>query len=146
MSVSKSFILAGDATFTVQLPASAEQPHYTYRVQKVEASDRWPESYFVKILTGPENTSDYSYLGKLDDFTGQLILTNKSKLSADSFPVRLFNRIMARIWCEDHAAYEQHGYKTHHEGKCGRCGRKLTVPSSIESGIGPECSKMLAAV
>jgi hypothetical protein len=26
-----------------------------------------------------------------------------------------------------------------HEGKCGRCNRKLTVPSSIESGFGPEC-------
>jgi len=31
-----------------------------------------------------------------------------------------------------------------HEGRCGKCGRQLTVPSSIESGIGPECSKMLA--
>jgi hypothetical protein len=31
----------------------------------------------------------------------------------------------------------------HHEGKCGRCGRLLTVPSSIESGIGPECSKIM---
>ncbi|MGQ4872128.1 MAG: DUF6011 domain-containing protein, partial [Candidatus Thorarchaeota archaeon] len=24
-----------------------------------------------------------------------------------------------------------------HEGKCGRCGRRLTVPESIESGYGP---------
>ena len=30
-----------------------------------------------------------------------------------------------------------------HEGRCGRCGRKLTVPSSIESGIGPECASKL---
>jgi hypothetical protein len=27
-----------------------------------------------------------------------------------------------------------------HEGKCCRCGRKLTVPASIASGIGPECA------
>jgi hypothetical protein len=27
------------------------------------------------------------------------------------------------------------------EGKCGKCGRALTVPSSILTGIGPECSK-----
>jgi hypothetical protein len=27
----------------------------------------------------------------------------------------------------------------HHEGRCGRCGRTLTVPESIESGFGPEC-------
>ena len=27
----------------------------------------------------------------------------------------------------------------HHAGRCGRCGRKLTVPTSIESGFGPDC-------
>jgi hypothetical protein len=26
-----------------------------------------------------------------------------------------------------------------HEGRCGRCGRRLTVPDSIASGYGPEC-------
>lgn len=28
-----------------------------------------------------------------------------------------------------------------HEGVCGRCGRRLTVPESIETGFGPECRK-----
>lgn len=27
------------------------------------------------------------------------------------------------------------------EGACGRCGRKLTVPGSIASGIGPTCAE-----
>jgi uncharacterized metal-binding protein YceD (DUF177 family) len=26
-----------------------------------------------------------------------------------------------------------------HMGKCGRCGRPLTVPESVRSGFGPEC-------
>ncbi len=26
-----------------------------------------------------------------------------------------------------------------HEGRCGRCNRKLTVPESVASGFGPEC-------
>jgi hypothetical protein len=26
-----------------------------------------------------------------------------------------------------------------HEGRCGACGRRLTVPESIERGLGPEC-------
>jgi len=29
--------------------------------------------------------------------------------------------------------------EVHHEGRCGRCGRALTVPESIKSGFGPEC-------
>ena len=27
-----------------------------------------------------------------------------------------------------------------HAGRCGRCGRRLTVPASIASGFGPECA------
>lgn len=142
MSVSKQFVLAGDATFTVELPkGDPNGSHLTYRVQHIEANDRWPESYFVKILRGPDNTSDYVYLGKLDPFTGQVRSTERSAYAQDSFPVRLINRVLVRIWADDHAAYEQFGYQTHHEGRCGRCNRKLTVPESITSGIGPECAK-----
>ncbi len=142
--ISKEFVMAGNATFTIELPAGSSQSHYTFKVQKVEAGDRWPEAWFVKMLTGPDNTSDYSYVGKLNPFLGQVLMTSASKNKSDSFPARLLNRVLARVWCDDHAAYEQHGYKTHHEGKCGRCGRKLTVPESIESGVGPECAKMMA--
>ena len=30
-----------------------------------------------------------------------------------------------------------------HCGKCGRCGKTLTVPHSVESGFGPECIKAI---
>lgn len=145
MAVTKSFILAGDATFTIEVPEAfrKEKAHYTFRVQHVEANDRWPESYFVKILTGPENTSDYSYLGKLDPAAATVYTTAKSAMDDDSYPVRLLNRTLAMIWTDQHDLYEKHGFRTHHEGKCGRCGRKLTVPESIESGIGPECAKIM---
>jgi hypothetical protein len=33
-------------------------------------------------------------------------------------------------------------FEVWHEGKCGKCGRALT-PSSILTGIGPECSKVI---
>lgn len=140
MSISSSFVMAGQATFTIQTPTQ----HRTYRVDWVGASERYPNpAYFVKLLTGPDNQSDWTYIGKLDDFTGQLVMTTNSKLAANSFPVTLFNRVMARVWSNDHQAYEQHGFKTHHMGQCGRCGRDLTNPTSIESGIGPECAKHL---
>ena len=96
-------------------------------------------------LVGTDNENDYQYLGKLDAFTGQMAATAKSCRPADSLEVRLLNRVLASIWTDDHQAYQQHGYETHHEGKCCRCGRKLTVPSSIESGWGPECIKLARA-
>lgn len=139
--VTKQFVLAGDAIFTIKSP---DGKHRTYRVTRVEGNDRWPEAYFVKTLVGPDNTEDYAYLGKLDTFTGQVSTTAKSKSWQDTTRLRLLNRVLARVWTGDHDAYLQHGYYTHHEGRCGRCGRILTVPSSIESGIGPECAKKMA--
>lgn len=133
MTVSKQFCLAGDAIFTIEKP---DGTHRTYRIQHVPANDRWKATYFVKLLTGPDNTADYSYIGKLDDFTGQVATTA-------SGPVVLLNRILARVWADDHNAYQQHGYDTHHAGRCGRCGRKLTTPESVLSGFGPECRKVL---
>lgn len=138
--VGTNFILAGNSIFTVETP---DQGHRTYRVSVVEASDRWPEAYFVSLLTGPDNTSDYQYIGKLDPFTGQVSTTAKSKLAQDSYPVRLLNRVLARVWSGDYQAFEDHGYRLHHEGRCGRCGRKLTTPSSVTTGIGPECAKIM---
>ena len=139
--VSKEFVLAGDALFTIECPEPGK--HWTFRVEHVKATERWPESYFVKLLTGPDNTSDYTYFGKLDPHTFQVSTTAKSAGFKDSFALKLLNRILTRIYAGDHAAYEAHGYRTHHEGKCGRCGAVLTVPKSIESGFGPECVKLV---
>ena len=30
-----------------------------------------------------------------------------------------------------------------HEGRCGKCARKLTTPESVDTGFGPECSDQL---
>lgn len=139
MSISKSFVLAGSAIFTIETPDG----HRTYRVDHVPANDRWRESWFVKLLVGPDNGGDYQYLGKLDPVTSEVLVTGKSKFEQDSYPVKLLNRVLARVWCDDHDAYRQHGYETHHEGCCGRCGRRLTTPLSVERGIGPECWKAM---
>ncbi len=139
-NVNREFVLAGNATFTIQEPNGV---HHTYHVQKVEANDRWAESYFARLLTGPDNTNDYTYIGKLDPFTGQVNTTFKSASFANSFTLKLLNRVLARVWSDDHAAFEVHGYKLHHEGYCGRCGRMLTTPESVKRGIGPECWKKM---
>lgn len=145
-AVTKEFVLAGKAIFTIQPPAGvAEKAHYTFKVTHKEASERWPEAYFVSLLTGPENTSDYTYVGMLEAGSGLLRLTAKSALGGDSYPVRLLERVLARVWAGEQAVIQAAGYALHHEGKCGRCGRLLTVPASIESGIGPECALIMAA-
>ena len=139
--IAREFVTAGKAIFTVECPDGV---HYTYRVDRVEGNAQYPgESWFVKTLTGPDNEEDYTYMGKLDPRTGSVFTTAKSKQFDGQYRFRLLNRVLGRVWANDHAAYEQHGFKTHHEGKCGRCGRTLTTPVSVSSGFGPECLKIL---
>jgi hypothetical protein len=142
--VGKGFVTAGNATFTVESPKSG---HRTYKVTRKEAKGGMPEMFFVALLTGSNNETDYTYVGKLNKFTGQVEPTKASTWTTAQTPahVLLLNRILARVWCDDHQAFEQHGYRVYHVGKCGRCGRPLTVPASIKSGIGPECAKHVQA-
>lgn len=142
--ITKQFVLAGKAIFTLEIPATYQQaastrPHYTYRVKHKEADGQFDDTWFVSLLTGPDNTSDYTYVGLLLPHDGGLKLTKKSQFTDDTPPVKLFRRTLARLWANEQAAIEAAGFKLHHEGRCGRCGRVLTVPESVESGFGPEC-------
>lgn len=131
--IDQSFILAGRAVFTVSSPKGGR---YTYKVSLKAAEGRYPDTWFCKLLTGPDNTSDFTYMGILDRSTMAVRLTAKSAYGADSTPVKVLVWALAKI--QTGSALPA-GYEIHHEGKCGRCGRALTVPESIVRGIGPEC-------
>lgn len=148
--ITKQFVTAGKAIFTVELPPNfaaisdnPPKPHYTYKVslKKGDPNGQWKnDSWFVNLLAGPDNTNDYVYLGKLIPDSGEVRHTDKSKIGKDSWPFRIIQRVLARLWANDGPAIEAAGWDVHHVGKCCRCGRALTVPESIESGIGPECA------
>lgn len=139
--VSPEFVAAGHAIFTV---ANGKGQHYTYRVVCSKASAKNPRSaWWVSFLTGPDNEHDYTYIGRYyPQNGGSFTLTNASNLPAESLPVRVFAWAIAVIHGQKRLP---DGYSIHHEGFCGRCGRRLTNPESIETGIGPECSKLLKA-
>lgn len=145
--VTKQFVLAGKATFTIEVPESFRtekpdldlKPHYTFRVEHKAASGQYKEAWFAKLLTGPDNTRNYSYVGILNADSGSVRTTAKSKLAADNIVLKLLNRTLALVWAEDIGPLEAQGFALHHEGRCGKCGRLLTTPDSIERGIGPEC-------
>ena len=142
--LSKDFILAGRAVFTLEVSKDFQskyntKPHYTYLVDFVEGKGKWSDSYFVKLLTGPDNTRSYSYIGKIRQEDGFIILTKKSNFTQESIPVKLLSRILKRIWSDECDKISEAGFNLHHEGRCGRCGRVLTTPESIETGLGPIC-------
>jgi hypothetical protein len=134
----KRFILAGRAIFTLQ----GKETRYTYRVNRSEPKEGSPytsPAYFVSLLTGPDNTADYTYLGMLDPASGTVRLTRKSQYNDTSKPVQAIQWAFGRIW----NGRPLDPARMYHIGRCGRCGRALTVPASIEAGIGPECAGKL---
>lgn len=137
--LTKTFILAGKAIFTIsngkQGDAAAD---YTYRVSHKPAKGDYPENYLVALLTGPDNEADYTYLGVLDPATGRIRLTAKSAYPASAKPVIALGWALGHVWAG--ATELPHGATIRHAGRCGKCARLLTVPESIESGLGPECS------
>ena len=128
----RNFMLAGKAIFT--LVSLKTGTRYTFKVVHKPANEKYGESWMVSYLTGPDNWANYSYIGQIKN--GTFRTTKASKLTMASAPVAGFNWAFTRI----NAGLETPNMEVWHAGKCGRCGRLLTVPSSIEMGLGPECA------
>ncbi len=92
-----SWITAGKAIFTI---ANPEGVHYTYRVLRLESNGHYPEAYFVSLLTGPLNEDDYTYLGILRPAAGKVVLTSKSRYTAETVPVRVLRWALSHVWNE----------------------------------------------
>lgn len=127
------FMHAGNATLT--LKSEKTGVHYTYRVKPNKKQE---DRYFVEVLTGPDNGSNYSYLG-VDVGGDALIVGARSRFKKFDPPAEAFRFLQRAI----KRGEIPETLKVYHAGRCGRCGRKLTHPESIESGFGPECVGLL---
>lgn len=136
----KTFILAGDAIFT--LVSLVTGTRYTFRVQRPKprtAGEDVSNKWFAKLLAGPDNLRDYKYLGMVTrkGETLDYVITRAAKLPADSAPQKAIRWIVMHLNADKPFPAELEFY---HVGRCGACGRALTVPESIESGLGPVCA------
>jgi hypothetical protein len=142
--LSEKFLLAGNAVFTVTNPKG---DHYTFRVRRVESE--WPQgsgrmgvSYFVNVKVSGQDRL-YAYIGLLNPTTGTVKTTQKSMYVPGSKEYDVASwACQAVIGCKMVPA----GYHIEHAGRCGKCGRQLTDPQSIERGIGPECWSMIGSL
>jgi hypothetical protein len=127
------YILAGRATFTLRSVVSSTR--YTYKVSKCKNSKEFSPFYFVSLMTGPDNEGDFTYLGTLSG--SHFSLTHKSRLPITATPVAAFKFFW--LWLHNKPELTEN-IEFWHSGRCGRCGKKLTVPESIALGLGPECA------
>jgi len=129
-----NLILAGKAVFTLVSKKSGTR--YTYKVIRADSKKWNPATYFVSLLTGPDNTSNYQYIGMIQN--NRFRTTQKSRMRDDSVPVKAISWSLIQL----SAGKMSELLEIWHEGRCCRCGRRLTVPDSIAIGLGPECSGM----
>lgn len=147
----KSFILAGNALFTLKSLKTGK--HFTYKVVRVtrllgrhhhgdpqQPCDEpeckgpvpvEPATWRVNALWGRDNSKDYHAIGSIRNGHFAYNASNSTP-STKGF-----------AWCWNHLDRCGERFEFRHAGRCGRCNRLLTVPASIESGIGPECQDKL---
>lgn len=137
-----NYLLAGRGVLTLKNLTTGT--HLTFKIAqpklKEDEKDRLKMPFFVKVLTGSDNETSYTFLGTFwfdentDMFTwrhGKRSSISKLAPSARTFP--WFLKHISESTLPDKV-------EVYHEGVCGMCGRKLTVPASIERGIGPTCA------
>lgn len=130
------FLLAGHAKFT--LVSKVTGARKTFEVKYANPTDKFPEGWMVSLLVGPDNGTDYKYIGIIRRTPGQplVFIPNRQGFGREA--------VLAMMWflrlCnagKDSVFAEQAEFW--HSGFCARCGRELTDPESIASGLGPVC-------
>ena len=122
-------MFAGNSTFTAINTTTDNRFTFSLKLSKIS------NLFFVKVLSGPDT---YTYIGTCAN--GYFKHSKKSIISEDAQSVKVFTYILNRLRTDT----LQDFIEIWHEGKCGKCGKKLTVPSSIDNGLGPNCLKSLS--
>jgi len=129
----KEFAFAGNATFTVV--SKATNSRYTFKIQKGKKEGA---PHFVKFLNGSDNESSYMFIGTIFDERNYRH-SFKSPVKSDATVVKTIEWVINVLTGKfDKSKFSL--IEFWHEGRCGKCGRKLTVPSSIEIGMGSSCA------
>lgn len=129
----KAFVLGGNATVT--LVSAKTKARYTYKIRRAdEGGDNRP--WFVSVMYGSDNEREYAYMGTISAGSFAYARTSKSKVVEADARHKGFKYLWDRL-PENRLPSD---IEIWHEGRCGACNRKLTVPESIKSGFGPECA------
>jgi hypothetical protein len=137
----KEFVFAGRATFTVVNTLTGNR--LTFRLQKPkDRRDDDASPIFASVMSGPDNERSYSFVGTVFDSHDTPNMTyrhsHKSRMLQDSVASKTVAWLVERI----KLGFIPTNVEVWHEGRCGRCNKLLTVPESIENGLGPVCIKV----
>jgi hypothetical protein len=121
-----AYALAGRSVVTLQ----GRESRFTFRIERNDREDA-RATHYVYVLNGPDNERDYRFVGGIT--AEGFYRSEKSPIGADAPSVQAF------AWWWRHV--ESPDVTVYHAGTCGRCGRMLTTPESIRTGLGPVCAE-----
>ena len=123
-------IATHNGTFTVTSNRTGEHRTFKVRTQKADANFA-PGERIVSLMTGPDNHSDFSGFGFVNDNGTINVWRSKQSPTFNAYAKMLTGM----------AQHVEAGNITVQAAtKCRVCNRKLTDPISIETGIGPICA------
>lgn len=127
------YIMGGNSTFTLV----CNNTRYTYKILERFLADG-SSIYAVFILSGPDNVNNYRQFARIKVIDGmpKLELLGRTTNIIEYF--EYIKMLYYGLLFQDYSKISD--WQVWHTGRCSRCGRLLTVPESIENGIGPECA------
>lgn len=133
----KNFMFAGHSVLTIVNKNTGNR--FTFKINKPKdnLNNIINSLFFVAVLSGSDNTSNYNYMGTAKVINKSITyqIGNKSKISNEATSQKAFIWFVNRLNNNNIPDY----LEVWHEGHCGRCGKLLTVPESIKNGLGPVC-------
>lgn len=138
IEAARAYVFGGEGRITLLSKRTGDR--FTYKLSRPPAEEGKRRPIFVRVLSGPDNGSDYTFLGSIwpSPEGARYAHSQRSRVGSDAPSVVAFEWFVGVLARQDAARFEQ--LELFHEGTCGRCGRPLTVPESIESGLGPVCA------
>lgn len=128
----KDYMLAGKACIILYNITTGTFVKFWLTVKKVDGvvTSWW-------IYTNPEKTEYIGYIMKND--TLRLRYPDKDMVNTQSAGIVA----MEWFWPRLLSGTLPNTVAVLHNGYCGRCGRELTNPESLITGLGPECAKLV---
>ena len=125
-----------NGTFTVMSARTGE--HRTFKIVKSKnGKPRW-----VMLMTGPDNERSFKSFALVSEDNRRIFVFNKNKGTKDD--PSIYEKYACLLECmltrQGDEWYTERGYTIEGSKKCARCGRKLTEPQSLITGIGPVCA------
>ena len=133
-------ILSGFAIFTVVSKKTGKR--ITFKVAKAKAKKGYNNegTFWVSRLSGPDNMSDYTPLGMIAN--SDIFRSTRNSPPANDPGVVAFKWLWTVVQVD---GVLPTNVEVWFEGRCCKCGRRLTVPSSINRYMGPECASKAGA-